>query len=126
MESKMFKHEKTWGWEHWFANNSEYCGKLLYVREGEWSSKGKYHYHKIKDETFFVIEGGLRLDYYDGDVYHSLELPRYASFRVPPLMKHRFTALTPEGCHFIEASTTHREEDSYRCELDKDGNWIDV
>jgi len=122
----MEKYEKTWGYEHWFANNEQYCGKMLYVREGEWSSKGNYHYHKIKDETFFVIEGGLRLDYYDGGVYHSIILGRHASFRVPPLMKHRFTAITNEGCHFIEASTTHREEDSYRCKFDGKGNWIEV
>jgi len=27
-----------------------------------WSSKGKFHYHKVKDETFLVVSGSLRLD----------------------------------------------------------------
>jgi mannose-6-phosphate isomerase-like protein (cupin superfamily) len=120
----MTKHEKTWGWEHWFANNDKYCGKLLFVRQNEWSSKGRYHYHKIKDETFFVVEGGLRLDYYKDNEHHSITLGRYDSFRVPPEMKHRFTAATVEGCYFIEASTTHMEEDSYRCEL-VNGEWVE-
>ncbi len=42
--------EKTWGSELWFANNDMYCGKLLTVNVDKWSSEGKFHYHKIKDE----------------------------------------------------------------------------
>jgi len=110
----MLKIEKTWGWEHWFANDEKYCGKLLFVRKDEWSSKGKYHYHKIKDETFFVIEGGLVLDYYEDGEFKRITLGRYEKFNIPPGMEHRFTAYTGEGCKFIEASTTHFEEDSYR------------
>ena len=120
-------HEKTWGFEYWFVNDEKYCGKLLYVRKGEWSSKGKYHYHKIKDETFFVIDGVLLLDFYQGDFCSSIELGRYESFNVPPGMKHRFTAATPDGCKFIEVSTTHSEEDSYRCMYrEKDRTWVEV
>jgi len=118
---------KTWGYELWFANNDKYCGKLLFVREGEWSSNGRYHYHKIKDETFFVIDGSLRLDYYDKNGSHcSRRLDVEDYFRVPPMMKHRFTAISFGGCKFIEASTTHREEDSYRCEMNEEGKWVEV
>ncbi len=119
-------YEKTWGWEHWFVNSRLYCGKLLFVRKGDWSSNGKYHYHNIKDETFFVIEGALILDYYKHGEFKSITLRRYESFHVPPRMKHRFTSLTDEGCRFIEASTTHREDDSYRCEWDEENKeWIE-
>jgi len=118
-------HEKTWGFEHWFVNNEKYCGKLLYVRQNEWSSKGKYHYHKEKDETFFVIDGDLLLHYYKDDLHHSIILKRYESFNVPPEMKHRFTAVSLDGCKFIEASTTHKEEDSYRCALNPKGKWVE-
>lgn len=126
MQKKLL-HKKTWGWERWFANNELYCGKLIMVQDGEWSSKGRYHYHKIKDETFFVIEGILRLDYYDENNEHQiLRLPKYGSFRVPPGMKHRFTSISLGCCKFIEASTTHMEEDSYRCEWDeKKGEWVE-
>jgi mannose-6-phosphate isomerase-like protein (cupin superfamily) len=118
--------EKTWGWEIWFANNDLYCGKLLFVKRNEWSSEGKFHYHKIKDETFFIIRGTLLLDYVKDGEFYSITLTSEQSFRVPPKMKHRFTALSDGGCQFIEASTTHREDDSFRCKWDKEKKeWIE-
>lgn len=124
-EYDMKKVEKTWGWEHWFVNNTKYCGKLLFVRKDEWSSKGKYHFHKLKDETFFVIEGGLILKYVEDGEFKRTTLGRYQSFHVPPGMKHKYTAFTEEGCKFVEASTTHRDDDSYRVSWDKGKNrWI--
>jgi len=116
----MIKHEKSWGWERWFINNEKYCGKLLFVRKDEWSSKGKYHYHKIKDETFLIIEGGLILDYCEEKKFKSITLGRYESFNIPTGMKHRFTSATDEGCVFVEASTTHSDDDSYRVSWNKE------
>lgn len=108
---------KTWGWERWFANNPLYCGKMIHVNYGKWSSRGRYHYHKIKDETFFVVKGILKLEYYDGDTHDVSVMMEGESFHVGPGMKHRFTAGSPHGCKFIEVSTQHFEEDSYRTEL---------
>jgi mannose-6-phosphate isomerase-like protein (cupin superfamily) len=124
----MDKIKKIWGFEHWFANNDKYCGKLLYVEKGKWSSKGAFHYHKDKDETFFIIDGMLRLDYVTDDgEFKSAILKNNESFRVKQLMKHRFTALSGQGCKFIEASTTHRDDDSYRVNWDEDKKqWVDV
>ena len=124
MEEQVFN--KTWGSEVWFANNERYCGKMLIVKQGLWSSNGKFHYHKLKDETFFVIEGTLLLDYQDFDgTFYEIELNVGGSFRVPPGMKHRFTS--KDGlCRFIEASTQHLEEDSYRCAWDKENEeWVE-
>lgn len=121
--------EKTWGSELWFANNEKYCGKLLTVRPDEWSSKGKFHYHKIKDETFFVIEGRLWLDIADDETgeYQRIHLYQNDSYRVMPGVKHRFSASSEFPCKFIEASTHHEEEDSYRCYYDKEKEeWINV
>jgi len=111
----MKKVVKTWGWEHWFANTGKYCGKLIYVEFCKWSSKGAYHHHKIKDETFFIIEGSLFIEYEDkeGKPKSKLLFPD-DSFRVSPNIKHRFTSYTSKGCKFIEASTHHDDEDSYR------------
>ena len=120
--------EKTWGSEVWFANNDNYCGKLLTVTE-EWSSKGNFHYHEIKDETFFVVEGILRLDIADDETgeYHRILLYENDSYRVMPGVKHRFRSAKPTPCKFVEASTTHREDDSYRCYYDKEKeDWIHV
>jgi len=117
----MDKVEKSWGYEHWFVNGARYCGKLLSVEPGKWSSKGAYHYHKLKDETFFVIEGELQLDYVDNDgEFKTLFLKKYDSFRVHQQTKHRFTAVSSDGCKFIEASTTHRDSDSYRVNWDEE------
>lgn len=44
-------HHKGWGFENWIVNKPEYCGKLLYFREGKMCS---WHYHKLKDETFLL------------------------------------------------------------------------
>lgn len=119
-------YEKSWGRETWFANNDKYCGKLLMVRPDCWSSNGRFHYHKIKDETFFVIAGRLRLDYQDLDgIFYRIEIPEGGSFRVPSGMRHRFCG-SGSYCEFIEVSTKHMEEDSYRCEWDQEKEeWIE-
>ena len=39
--------KKTWGNELWFENNDKYCGKLITVECGKWSSEGKYHYQPL-------------------------------------------------------------------------------
>lgn len=126
--NKMEKVEKSWGYEHWFVNIPEYCGKLLFVKRYRWSSKGAYHYHKIKDETFFIIDGILRLDYVTDDgQFKTIILQQYDSFRVKPGMKHKFTANNEDGCKFIETSTTHRDEDSYRVVWNEETeSWDDV
>lgn len=124
--------KKDWGWENWFANvqdkdGPDYCGKIIYVEYGKWSSNFKYHYHKIKDETFVVLEGILQIDFYvDDSTPNSIYLNPYQTFRVKPGMKHRFTSVTQTGCKFVEVSTFHSDNDSYRCEYDVEtGTWID-
>jgi len=119
--------DKTWGTEKWFVNNHLYCGKVLQVKQGKWSSEGRFHYHKNKDETFLIISGKLLVDYVTLDnEFFSLTLKGGQAFRILPNMKHRFTAINPEGCVFTETSTTHRDSDSFRCEWDKENRtWIE-
>ena len=129
MKNKHTIVEKTWGSEVWFANNEMYCGKLLTIEYDKWSSKGKYHYHEVKDETFFVVEGILWLDIADDETgeYQRYTLYENDSYRVMPGVKHRFSSAKGTPCKFIEASTTHREDDSYRCYYDKKReDWIHV
>ena len=103
--------EKAWGHEIWFANNELYCGKEIVCIGERWSSDGKYHYHPIKDETFWIIEGKLLLDVEGQEMI--LTYPSY--YRIEPGERHRFKSVG-EYCKFIEVSTTHREEDSIRVE----------
>jgi mannose-6-phosphate isomerase-like protein (cupin superfamily) len=78
---------KSWGCEEWIVNE-EYCGKKI-VCVAEWSSQGKYHYHMVKDETFYVTKGSLILDIQGDKVY---KLSPGDSFRVKPNIRHRFRA----------------------------------
>ena len=104
---------KGWGGEIWFANNEKYCGKELFVLDGLYSSEGDFHFHKIKDETFYIMEGTLLLDFFmPGEPMKSIQLAEGASFRVPPEMRHRFCGWEGD-CRFIEVSTHHEDSDSY-------------
>lgn len=121
---------KKWGFEYWFANTKDYCGKKLYVMCDVWSSDGNFHYHKVKDETFYVLDGILILNLcdYQDEIEHvqSISLLPGQSIRLKPRTRHRFTAADPNGCSFIEASTHHEESDSYRCRWEKDTyQWVD-
>jgi len=53
MEEQKVKHvEKVWGSEDWIVNR-EYCGKVLNLNKG---FRCSMHYHKNKDETFYVVK----------------------------------------------------------------------
>ena len=52
------RHEKGWGYELWIVNNNLYCGKILHFNKGK---KCSWHYHKIKQETFYVQKGKLKI-----------------------------------------------------------------
>ena len=59
MKSLKIKHvPKGWGYEKWIVNTEEYCGKLLFFNKGKRCS---WHYHKIKDETFYLQSGSILL-----------------------------------------------------------------
>ena len=94
-----------WGAETWLCNTEEYCGKILHLHRGYRCSM---HYHKIKDEVFYIISGLVFMEV-DGQEYH---MQAGDAIRVKPGIKHRFTGLT--SAKILEISTTHMEDDSYR------------
>ncbi len=100
--------EKTWGHEIWIENNEKYCGKILHCEKGKWSSKGKFHYHKEKDETFYVVKGTLLIDIEGEEII----LKPGEKLRIFPTIQHRFKAIT-RVCEFIEFSTQHKYGDNY-------------
>ena len=51
---------KGWGYEDWIVNNDKYCGKELFFKKGKRCS---YHYHELKDETFYIASGQLLITY---------------------------------------------------------------
>jgi quercetin dioxygenase-like cupin family protein len=103
---------KGWGFEKWIVNNEQYCGKLLYFVKGKQCS---WHYHKIKDETFYIQSGKIILLYgYDDDITLAEKkvLRKGDNFHVPVGLRHRMYAL--EDTELFEFSTQHFDSDSYR------------
>ena len=125
--------EKGWGSELWIVNNHKYCGKRLEVLPKKWCS---IHFHKNKEETFFILNGCLLLEYCQElylpflekvkgkdnfmDVWYKYSelvfLEPNESFTLKTNMAHRFTPSsdTPFSCTFLEFSTHHKDSDSYR------------
>lgn len=112
-------HDKTWGYEIWIANNDQYCGKHLHVAPLKYCS---VHYHKNKQETFYVINGTLVLlysDLLDAKSWEDRKMKRVVlnkgdSFTIAPMIAHRFFSGNNASCDFIEVSSHHDESDTYR------------
>jgi len=100
-------HKKGWGYENWLVNCPLYCGKILHFDAGKRCSN---HYHKIKDETFYILHGQFLIEH-NGLVF---VLKEGETLRIKPNENHRMTALTDGD--IIEISTQHFEDDSYRIE----------
>lgn len=101
---------KAWGEEHWIVNR-EYAGKKMVLYKNH---KCSLHFHKIKDETFYVIKGLVLLEIND----QVKVLKPGDSTLIKPNDKHRFTGL--EESEIIEFSTHHYDEDdrdNYRLEF---------
>jgi len=112
-QTDSIKHvSKGWGHEKWIVNKSEYCGKLLFIRRGKRCS---WHYHKIKDEVFYLQSGLLMVYYSDNDDLASASqvlLKPGDNFHVYPGLRHQMVAF--ENSELFEFSTQHFDSDSYR------------
>ena len=103
---------KGWGFEKWIVNCEEYCGKLLYFAKGK---KCSWHYHKLKDEVFYVQSGKLKVFYSDDDDLNhakTIILGPGDNFHVYRGLRHQMLAL--QDTELFEFSTQHFDEDSYR------------
>ena len=105
-------HPKGWGYEKWIVNKEEYCGKLLHIIKGK---KCSWHYHSLKDETFYLQEGKILLKYSDDDEIEKAKeivLNRGDKFHIYRGLRHQMFAL--EDTDLFEFSTQHFEHDSNR------------
>ena len=113
MPSSKIKYvEKGWGYEKWIVNSPEYCGKILFFEKGKRCS---WHYHLLKDETFYLESGRLHLFYGQTDDLresYTKILEPGDKFHVPRKMRHQMYAL--EDSELFEFSTQHFDEDSHR------------
>ena len=104
--------KKGWGYEKWIVNKEAYCGKLLFFKKGKCCS---WHYHKIKDEVFYLQSGKMIVKFSEGDDIQEAEqvlLEPGQNFYIYPGLRHQMVAL--EESELYEFSTQHFDEDSYR------------
>jgi mannose-6-phosphate isomerase-like protein (cupin superfamily) len=121
---------KGWGYEDWINNNDYYCGKILFLKKNK---KLSFHYHKIKDETFYIQKGAVTLYLYNNlneklikefeeniswdDIFSSAwVIPIYLeegdSYHIPINTRHCLHG--NYDSYIIEFSTHHDDNDSYR------------
>jgi len=98
-------HKKVWGTEEWLVNTDKYCGKFLNLKQGYRCSM---HYHKNKDETFYILKGKVLMEYSGGFMVMNVN----DSLRIHPNERHRFTGI--KNSTILEVSTHHEDNDSYR------------
>ncbi len=91
--------------------NSKYCKKLIIMLPGQIHPE---QYHKIKEESFFVLSGDVNLKL-NGKRYL---LSEGMLKTILPKINHSF--YTKKGCIIEELSTTHKKNDSFY--LDKNIN----
>jgi len=104
--------DKGWGYEKWIVNKEEYCGKLLFFNKDKRCS---WHYHKIKDEVFYLQSGKLLVKFSDQDDIENAKetiLESGQNFYVYTGLRHQMIAL--EDSELFEFSTQHFDSDSYR------------
>ncbi len=106
--------DKTWGHEIWLANNEneDYCGKILHIDRFQNTSM---HYHLLKHETFYVLEGKLHLELLNGETATSDQVVLEAgeTFKINRGQAHKLAAYDVP-VKVIETSTCHQDNDSYR------------
>jgi mannose-6-phosphate isomerase-like protein (cupin superfamily) len=99
--------DKPWGYELIWAHTERYVGKILHIEAGEALS---LQYHRVKDETLYVLAGALRMELSDSDdgERRVLDLVPGQAIRLVPGTRHRLIALEP--CDVLEASTAELDD----------------
>lgn len=107
MEAKLPQRtEKPWGHELLIALTPRYAGKVIFVKKGYRLS---LQYHRQKDESTYVFQGSVSLEMENaGGKMELLNFNQGDSFRIPPLRKHRLTAL--EDTTLFEVSTPELDD----------------
>ena len=113
IEKLVGKIEKGWGYELIWATNDKYCGKMLIFEKA--GNKFSMHFHKEKDESWYVDDGKFLLKWIDTEtaVMHKQELIKGNVWRNKPLVPHQLEALEDKSS-IIEVSTPDSEGDNYR------------
>jgi|TARA_B110000305_G_C19357440_1_gene597636 mannose-6-phosphate isomerase-like protein (cupin superfamily) len=107
------KQDKGWGYEIIWATNDKYCGKIMvFEKKG---NKFSMHFHKDKDETWFVNTGSFVVRWLDTTTatLYTHTLTEGMTWHNPPLRPHQLEALEDDSS-ITEVSTADSVEDNYR------------
>ena len=105
MKQIVQKVDKPWGHEIRWAINDKYLGKILHINRGKRLST---QYHKVKDETVYVLRGvliahiGLKSN---NQPESTMVLKEGESLRIEPNTIHRFCAPADGFVEVVEVST---------------------
>ena len=104
----MEKIEKPWGYEEIWAHTDKFVAKFLVINAGERLSR---QYHKVKDETIYVLKGELVLELGAPETQDAVRLllGQGATYHVEPGTVHRFAAPSV-GCTLVEVSTPELDD----------------
>jgi len=104
---------KPWGYELIWVRTKKYVGKVLHINKGETLS---LQYHKIKDESIYVMRGLIELQIKVNKKLIKKKMKQNAYQRIKPKTIHRMRAI--KDSDVIELSTPElndvvRLEDKY-------------
>lgn len=105
--------KKGWGYELIWATTDDYCGKMMVFNKT--GARFSMHFHKVKDETWFVNAGRFLVRWIDTNtaITHEQELKEGDTWHNPPLQPHQLVCLK-EGSSITEVSTADSVEDNFR------------
>ena len=106
--------KKSWGFEKIFINTDLYCVKELNINFGCSTSK---HYHKVKHETFYVVQGVANIILFDinGKKREVYTLREKETFCIQPNTIHSIINISFEGSLILlESSTQDKQQDNIR------------
>jgi len=109
----VFRVDKPWGYELWWAQTDHYVGKIIHVNAGHSLS---LQYHRVKVETVYLASGKAVYEIKEGDDLVRLEMGAGDRLHIPAGTIHRVTAI--EDVDIFEVSTPEvddvvRLEDRY-------------
>ncbi len=90
--------------------NDKYCKKYLFMLKNQ---KHPAQFHKIKQETFFILYGKIELKIKYSSKSSKKILSAGESFTIYKGMVHEFKALSKDGVVIEEISSKHIKTDSY-------------
>lgn len=105
--------KKGWGYEQIFITNELYCLKALHFTEK--GNSFSMHFHKDKDESWYVQQGSfiLKLINTDTGLVEETLLGHEDTIRIRPFTIHQLVALEDDS-RILEVSTADSVEDNYR------------